>query len=624
MAINAEAPPPTPIEQPPIAHGPTMMDPEVARQRLLAEDASIAALQFQGLSREQLLERMARIHEYGRTGVVLAGVMRESTPGLPVEQLGEEAAKLDYFGRTEAEAGRTYRGPQVAEALDTQLLSRITREAEAAVSQQAQALGRSLTGAERRAIENAVWDQIDSRFEQARAETLERLPDTPLLSFPAMPEEEPRRREPLALSPPPPLPPPGRHSSTENFQRHHGRFYPGDFKRPADWPPNRTRGSRSRTSDFKRPPESTDLFRLDPSATGEAPTEEMNAESLPPTQEMETPYAFPNEKHIYYEPSSAPKESVQEFASGRFDVPKQLVTIVAQPGAELDTDRHQHTSNLDERQMIITDTDNNQYFISGRLELDLKDLYKNGPVEGQNWRSVGSLGILNIGQPMRRADGTMTQRPIKRVEFVSGVAATKNDLGAYTARQGQNPFTKQEARLKAAFAAINHRTQRATREQATGAHAGSQRRRGRGPRRPRTAPESDSDDDEESEERPIVSDVTWKAVFAAMFGLDNRASSAKTPPSSGDSRSSRAWEAPRQPAAREEPDPYDVLKVDRDATREEIRAIYRRRANENHPDIGGDEEEFKKFGAAYEVLGDPKKRAYYDQHGSMDGYGETT
>lgn len=62
-------------------------------------------------------------------------------------------------------------------------------------------------------------------------------------------------------------------------------------------------------------------------------------------------------------------------------------------------------------------------------------------------------------------------------------------------------------------------------------------------------------------------------------------------------------------------DLYDLLGVSSDASQEEIKKAYRRRARELHPDAGGDEERFKAVQAAYQVLGDPERRSRYDRFG---------
>lgn len=48
--------------------------------------------------------------------------------------------------------------------------------------------------------------------------------------------------------------------------------------------------------------------------------------------------------------------------------------------------------------------------------------------------------------------------------------------------------------------------------------------------------------------------------------------------------------------------PYRTLRVRTDADGEQIKAAYRRRALESHPDTGGDVEEFRRVQAAYETL----------------------
>lgn len=61
-------------------------------------------------------------------------------------------------------------------------------------------------------------------------------------------------------------------------------------------------------------------------------------------------------------------------------------------------------------------------------------------------------------------------------------------------------------------------------------------------------------------------------------------------------------------------DYYDILNVDEDASQEEIKDAYRKKAKEHHPDSkSGNEEKFKKVNEAHKVLGDKKKRAEYDR-----------
>ena len=66
-------------------------------------------------------------------------------------------------------------------------------------------------------------------------------------------------------------------------------------------------------------------------------------------------------------------------------------------------------------------------------------------------------------------------------------------------------------------------------------------------------------------------------------------------------------------------DYYEVLGVDRNASEEEIKKAFRQLARKYHPDVNKDdpqaEAKFKEINEAYEILGDPQKRAAYDQFG---------
>jgi curved DNA-binding protein CbpA len=60
------------------------------------------------------------------------------------------------------------------------------------------------------------------------------------------------------------------------------------------------------------------------------------------------------------------------------------------------------------------------------------------------------------------------------------------------------------------------------------------------------------------------------------------------------------------------PDLYRVLQVDPSANPLVIQAAYRALAQIFHPDVAGDADEMKRINAAWEVLGDPRRRRQYD------------
>lgn len=63
---------------------------------------------------------------------------------------------------------------------------------------------------------------------------------------------------------------------------------------------------------------------------------------------------------------------------------------------------------------------------------------------------------------------------------------------------------------------------------------------------------------------------------------------------------------------------YEILGVPTDADDATIKAAYRRKAKETHPDKGGSKEAFHAVQHAYEVLSDAERRAHYDRTGSDD------
>ena len=72
-------------------------------------------------------------------------------------------------------------------------------------------------------------------------------------------------------------------------------------------------------------------------------------------------------------------------------------------------------------------------------------------------------------------------------------------------------------------------------------------------------------------------------------------------------------------------DYYHILRIDRNASAEDIRKAFRRLALQYHPDRNPEnvkeaEGKFKEINEAYEVLGDEQKRWQYDRLTSPSGY----
>ncbi len=71
-------------------------------------------------------------------------------------------------------------------------------------------------------------------------------------------------------------------------------------------------------------------------------------------------------------------------------------------------------------------------------------------------------------------------------------------------------------------------------------------------------------------------------------------------------------------------DPYETLGISRTASADDVQKAYRKLAKKLHPDLNpgdkGAEEKFKDVSAAYDLLGDPEKRARFDR-GEIDAQG---
>ena len=69
-------------------------------------------------------------------------------------------------------------------------------------------------------------------------------------------------------------------------------------------------------------------------------------------------------------------------------------------------------------------------------------------------------------------------------------------------------------------------------------------------------------------------------------------------------------------------DYYEILGVKRDASADDLKKAFRHLARKYHPDLNKGskeaEEKFKEINEAYQVLGDPQKKAQYDQVGHVE------
>ena len=66
-------------------------------------------------------------------------------------------------------------------------------------------------------------------------------------------------------------------------------------------------------------------------------------------------------------------------------------------------------------------------------------------------------------------------------------------------------------------------------------------------------------------------------------------------------------------------DYYEILGVNKNASKEELKKAFHKMAHKYHPDKGGDEVKFKEVNEAYQILSDDRKKADYDRFGHNAG-----
>lgn len=103
---------------------------------------------------------------------------------------------------------------------------------------------------------------------------------------------------------------------------------------------------------------------------------------------------------------------------------------------------------------------------------------------------------------------------------------------------------------------------------------------------------------QETEDRPTLRDVALKFFSGGLTSSGIAVDTMK-----------------REPLTDNNEKYYEVLGVDRKATRQEITTAYRQQAREKHPDTGGDPMIFYEISKAYAVLRNSENRALYDKYG---------